>query len=312
MLSYLATRALRALVTLLLIVTAAFVVLRLTGDPAINILGLDASADAILEFRRSWGLDQPLWIQYLKYLQSVVQGNLGGSMLDGRSAMLVVAERLPATLAIMIPGFVLQLLIGLPAGVFSALHRSSWLDRVIMTGSIIGFTIPGFVFSLLLVMLFAVHLRWLPSGGSGTLLHVILPVLSLGLFGGAVLARFTRSAVVDVLDQPHVRAATLRGLARWRVVAVHIIPNAALPVVTIMGMMLGALVAGAVVTESVFAWPGIGRLLVTSVASRDLAVVQTILLMIGATMVAANFVVDLTYGILDPRLRRGQPGGKKG
>jgi peptide/nickel transport system permease protein len=312
MLNFLASRALRALFTLLLIVTAAFVVLRLTGDPAISILGLDAPAEAVAEFRKNWGLDQPIWVQYLSYLLAVVQGNLGASMLDGREASTIVIERLPATLSITIPGFVLQLLIGIPAGLFSALRQNTWIDRTIMAGSIIGFTIPSFVFGLLLVMLFAVRLHWLPSGGAETPLHLVLPVLSLGLFGGATLARFTRSAVVDVLDQPHVRAVTLRGLPRWRIVMFHVMPNAALPVVTVMGMMLGGLVAGAVVTESVFSWPGIGRLLITSVASRDLSVVQTILLMIGFAMVAANFLVDLTYGFLDPRLRRSQGADAKG
>ncbi|UVK49667.1 ABC transporter permease (plasmid) [Mesorhizobium sp. AR02] len=309
MLEYISARCLRALATLLLIVTITFVVLRLSGDPAINILGLDASGEAIREFRRSWGLDQSIWIQYVRYLQAVMEGNLGRSMLDGRNALDAVMERLPATLAITVPGFILQLLIGIPAGVFSALWRNTWADRLIMTGSIVGFTMPSFVLGLLLVMLFAVRLHWLPSGGAGTILHVILPVLTLGVFGGATLARFTRSAIIDVLGQPHVRAATLRGIPRSQIMLLHVVPNAALPIVTIIGLMLGRLVAGAVVVESVFSWPGIGRLLVSSVANRDLAVVQTILLMIGAAMVLANFGVDLLYGHLDPRLRHGQSDG---
>jgi len=312
MMGYVASRFLRALATLLVIVTAAFVVLRFTGDPALSILGLDASPEAIADFRRTWGLDQPVWVQYARYLTGLIQGDLGSSMLDGRGAVRVVLDRLPATLSIMIPGFILQLIIGIPVGAFSGLRRGTWLDRAIMTGSLIGFTIPSFVFALVLVLVFAVELHWLPSGGNGTPLHLVLPVLSLGIFGGATMARFTRSAVVDVLDQPHVRAVTLRGLPRWRIVLFHIVPNAALPVVTVMGMLLGGLVAGAVVTESVFAWPGIGRLLVTSVASRDLSVVQTILLMIGAAMVVANLAVDLSYGFLDPRLRHAGSGDKKG
>ncbi|PSH60822.1 ABC transporter permease [Phyllobacterium sophorae] len=306
MLEFFFTRGLRALATLLLIVTITFVVLRLSGDPAINILGLDASDEAIREFRRSWGLDQSIWVQYVRYLQAVIEGNLGRSMLDGRSAVDAVIERLPATLSIMVPGFVLQLVVGIPAGILSALRRNTWLDRLVMTSSVVCFTMPGFVFALLLVMVFAVTLHWLPSGGAGTLAHLVLPVLTMGFFGAATLARFTRSAVVDVLGQPHIRAATLRGIPRRRIVLLHVVPNAALPVVTIIGLMLGGLVAGAVITESVFSWPGIGRLLVTSVASRDLAVVQTILLMVGTAMVLANFCVDLAYGFLDPRLRHGQ------
>ncbi|SFT83664.1 ABC transporter permease [Paraburkholderia aspalathi] len=306
MLGYISARCLRALATLLLIVTVTFVVLRLSGDAAVNIIGLDASKEALREFRRTWGLDQSLWVQYVRYLQAVMEGNLGRSMLDGRNALDVVVDRLPATLAITIPGFILQLMVGIPAGVFSALRRDTWLDRLMMTGSIVGFTMPSFVLGLLLVMLFAVRLHWLPSGGAGTIYHIILPVLTLGVFGGATLARFTRSAIIDVLGQPHVRAAKLRGIPRTRMVLLHVIPNAALPVVTIIGLMLGGLVAGAVVVESVFSWPGIGRLLVDSVANRDLAVVQTILLMIGAAMVLANFGVDLLYGLLDPRLRHRQ------
>ncbi|MGZ9724184.1 ABC transporter permease [Rhizobium miluonense] len=303
MLLFLFNRSLRAIATLLVIVTAAFVVLRLTGDPALSILGLDASPEAIAEFRKSWGLDQPIWVQYLTYLAGVLRGDLGASMLDGRNAILVVIDRLPTTLSIMIPGFLLQLIIGIPVGVLSGLRRGTWLDRAIMAGSLIGFTIPSFVLALILVMLFAVRLHWLPSGGSGSLAHLVLPVLSLGVFGAATLARFTRSAVADIVDQPQVRAVTLRGLPRKHIILHHIMPNAALPVVTVMGMMLGGLVAGAVVTESVFAWPGIGRLLVTSVASRDLSVVQAILLLIGCAMVAANLAVDMIYGLLDPRLR---------
>lgn len=303
MLRYILSRLLRALVTLVIIVSAAFIVLRLSGDPALTILGPEAPPEAYEAFRRSWGLDQPLWIQYLKYFAAIAEGDLGNSMRDGRTALAVVAERVPMTLAITLPAFALNLLIGLPAGIFAALHRNTWADRAIMAGSVLGFTVPSFVMGLVLALIFAVKLRWLPSGGSDTISHGILPVVTMGLIGAAVIARFTRSAMLEVLGQPYVRTASAKGLV-WRDVVVgHVLPNAAIPTLTIVGFMVGSLVAGAVVVESIFSWPGVGRLLVTAVANRDLAVVQVIILMIGTTMVGANLAVDLAYGWVDPRLR---------
>lgn len=303
MLTYSLSRLGRALITLTLIVSAAFVVLRLSGDPAIMILGPEAPPEAIAAFRRSWGLDQPIWVQYLKYFGAVLEGDFGNSMRDGRSAMAVVGERVPLTLAITVPALLLKLAIGLPAGILAALYRNTAVDRLIMTGSVLGFTVPSFVLGLVLALIFAVWLRWLPSGGSDTWQHAVLPVVTMGVIGAAVIARFTRSAMLEVLGQPYIRTASAKGLVWRRVVADHALPNAAIPTMTIIGFMVGSLVAGAVVVESVFSWPGVGRLLVTAVANRDLAVVQVIVLLVGFTMVAANLTVDLLYGWVDPRLR---------
>jgi len=189
------------------------------------------------------------------------------------------------------------------AGVIAALNRNSWLDRAIMTLSVVGFTVPSFVMGLVLALVFAVKLKWLPSGGSGTWQHAILPVVTMGMIGAAVIARFTRSAMLEVLGQPYIRTASAKGLSWAGVVVRHALPNAAIPTLTIIGFMVGSLVAGAVVVESIFSWPGVGRLLVGAVANRDLAVVQTILILIGFTMVFANLMVDLAYGWIDPRLR---------
>ncbi|SDW45399.1 peptide/nickel transport system permease protein [Albimonas donghaensis] len=303
MLRYLLSRLGRALVTLVLIVSAAFIVLRLSGDPAITILGPEAPPEAYAAFRAAWGLDQPIWMQYLKYFGAIAQGDLGNSMRDGRTALEVVGERVPMTLAITLPAFALNLLIGLPAGIFAALNRNTWADRAIMAGSVMGFTVPSFVMGLVLALIFAVKLRWLPSGGSDTISHAILPVVTMGVIGAAVIARFTRSAMLEVLGQPYVRTASAKGLVWREVIVGHVLPNAAIPTLTIIGFMVGSLVAGAVVVESIFSWPGVGRLLVTAVANRDLAVVQVIILMIGTTMVGANLAVDLAYGWVDPRLR---------
>ncbi len=303
MLRYIATRALRALLTIVFVITFAFVILRLSGDPALMILSVDAPPEAIEAFRKSWGLDRPIWEQYLRYFGAIAQGNLGRSMRDGRPAVELVLERVPATLLLTLPALLLKLLIGIPAGVYAALHRNRLADRLTMIGSVAGFTVPSFVLGLVLVLVFSVQLGWLPSGGQDSWRHAILPIVTLSAAGAAVLARFTRSAMLEVLGQPYIRAASAKGLSWRRVITDHALPNAAIPTVTIVGFMVGSLVAGAVVVESVFSWPGVGRLLVVSVSNRDLAVVQTILIFIAACMVSSNLLVDFLYGWIDPRLR---------
>ncbi|HEY4254431.1 MAG TPA: ABC transporter permease [Roseomonas sp.] len=310
MLRFLGFRTLRALITIVMVVTFAFIVLRLSGDPALLIMSVDAPPEAIAAFRTSWGLDQPLWIQYVKYFAAIFDGDLGRSMRDGRPALELVVERIPATLALTIPALFIKIGLGIPAGITAALHRNSFLDRAVMALAVAGFTVPSFVLGLLLVLLFAVQLGWLPSGGQETWRHAILPVVTLGIGGAAVLARFTRSAMLEVLGQPYIRTASAKGVPWRQVVRGHALPNAAIPTVTIVGFMVGSLIAGAVVVESVFSWPGVGRLLVVAVANRDLAVVQCILLLVAATMVAANMAVDLLYGLLDPRLRNAPRGAK--
>ncbi|MBS7792289.1 ABC transporter permease [Roseococcus sp. SDR] len=308
MLRFFTIRLLRAAVTLTMVVTFAFLVLIASGDPADIIMGSDAPPEAIEAFRQAWGLDRPIWVQYLSYFSAILSGDLGRSMRDGRDAIVLVAERIPATLALTLPALALKLALGIPAGIYAALHRNSMADRAVMVLAVAGFTIPSFVLGLLLVLVFAVQLGWLPSGGQESWRHAILPVITLGIGGAAVLARFTRSAMLEVLGQPYIRTASAKGVAWRAVVSHHALPNAAIPTVTIIGFMVGSLLAGAVVVESVFSWPGVGRLLVTAVANRDLAVVQCILLLVAATMITANLVVDLLYGLLDPRLRSGKEG----
>ncbi|WP_161993722.1 ABC transporter permease [Muricoccus nepalensis] len=303
MLRFLGLRLARALLTLVLVVTFAFVVLRLSGDPALLILSADAPPEAVAAFRQAWGLNDPIWQQYLRYFAAIFRGDLGQSMRDGRPAVELVAERIPATLALTLPALLMKLGIGIPAGIYAALHRNSFADRAVMLLAVAGFTVPSFVLGLVLVLVFAVQLGWLPSGGQENWRHAVLPVLTLGIGGAAVLARFTRSAMLEVLGQPYMRTALAKGVPWARAVRRHGLPNAAIPTVTIVGFMVGSLLAGAVVVESVFSWPGVGRLLVVAVANRDLAVVQCILLLVATTMVSANLVVDLLYGVLDPRLR---------
>jgi len=307
---YLLIRLGRALITIFLVLSFAFVVLRLSGDPAMMIMSPDAPPEAIAAFRKAWGLDAPLWEQYVGFFRNLIQGNFGYSMRDRSPAMGLVMQHIPATLALALPAFFLQLLIGIPAGIWAALHRNSLADRVVMSLSVAGHTVPSFVLGLVLVLVFAVGLGWLPSGGSTSWRHAILPIITLSLGGAAVLARFTRSAMLEVMGQPYIRAASAKGLPWRAVVWRHALPNAAIPTLTVIGFMVGSLIAGAVVVESVFSWPGVGRLLVMAVANRDLAVVQSLLLLVAATMVLSNFLVDALYGWIDPRLRVARSAGK--
>ncbi|WP_136635316.1 ABC transporter permease [Pseudooceanicola onchidii] len=303
MIRFVSIRLLRALITVLAVMTFAFVVLRMSGDPAEVLLGPDVPQSVIDAFRAEWGLDAPLWQQYLSYLGAIFTGDFGVSMRDRSPALELVLERVPATLMLTIPALLLKLGIGIPAGVYAALHRDSAVDRGVILLAILGFTIPSFVLGLVLVLIFAVTLGVLPSGGMGTWQHAILPAITISIGGIGILARFSRSAMIEVLGQPYIRTASAKGVS-WRdVVRGHALPNAAVPIVTIVGFMVGSLIAGAVVVETIFSWPGIGRLLIVSVSNRDLAVVQCILLLIAAVMVVSNLIVDLLYGWLDPRLR---------
>ncbi|WP_156447348.1 ABC transporter permease [Bradyrhizobium yuanmingense] len=303
MVRFIAVRLARALLTIAVVVTFAFVVLRASGDPARALLSPETPAEAVEAFRKAWGLDAPLWVQYARYLFAVIHGDLGQSMRDGRSAVTVVTDRIPVTLMLTAPALILNLLIGIPAGIYAALKRDSIADRLVMMVAVVGFTVPSFVLGLVFVLAFAVELPWFPSGGAGGWQHLVLPVITLGLGGAAVLARFSRSAMLEVLGQPYIRAASAKGVPWPRVVTGHALPNAAIAVLTIVGFMVGNLIAGTVLVESVFSWPGIGSLLVVSVASRDLAVVQCIMLLVAAAMITTNVTIDLLYGMLDPRLR---------
>ena len=212
-------------------------------------------------------------------------------------------ERVPATLEIMLPALILSIIIGVPACAFAALKRDTAVDRAVMLAAVSGFTVPSFVLGLLLVLVFAVHLCFLPSSGNDGWRSAVLPVVTLSFGWAAILARFTRSAMVEVLGQPYIRAASAKGLLWREVIRCHALPNAAIPIVTMIGFMVGGLLAGAVVIESVFSWPGLGRLMVSSVGARDVAVVQCILLLVSTAMVLSNLTVDLLYGAPDPRLR---------
>lgn len=296
------SQLLRAVISLWFIVTLVFVGLRMTGDPALAVLNPDdMTMEMIEQFRKRWGFEGTIWEQYLVYLLNVSHGHFGASILNGQDALGVVLERLPATLVLVGCSTLIMLLIGVPVGTLAAFNAGSRLDGVIMTGSTLGFAIPNFFFGLLLILVFSVSLRLLPSGGRGSVWHLVLPVLTIGVAKSAIFTRFVRSAVLDALRLPCMTAAKARGLSGTRILFWHVFPNSLTPLVTILPLLVGGMIGAASVVEAVFAWPGVGRLIVESVAQRNLAVVQVIVMLVAAVMIATNLVVDLLYVWLDPR-----------
>lgn len=301
-----AIKTVRAAVTLWLVVTFVFFVLRLSGDPTYMLLPDDIDEATRDFYRALWGLDKPLSSQYWSYLSSLLQGDFGISFRNNQDAFQLVMERVPKTALLTCTALLISLVIGIPLGVVAAFNRDSWIDRGVMTVSVFGFSMPNFFLGILLILVFSLNLRVLPSSGSDTWWHLIMPAATLGVSFAAQFARYTRSSMIDVLGKPYMRTARSKGAGPLRRVNYHALPNAAIPVVTILGFKIGELLGGAVITETVFAWPGIGRLLTSAVASRDLAVVQCIMILLAFTMVLANTLTDLIYGWLDPRVRVGR------
>lgn len=302
MLRFLALRTLRALLTVAICVSAVFLALRLAGDPADIMLSIDTPPDVRAHYRELWGLDRPLAEQYLRYLASVVRGDFGLSFADDRPAFAAVVDALPKTFLLGACALMLALLIGMPLGVLAALRHNSAVDRLAMAVAVLGYAIPIFFLGILLILLFALKLRVLPSAGSETLWHLILPVVTLALPLAGRLARFARTATLEVLGKPFIRAARARGVMPLSVILRHALPNAAVPLLMFIGIEIGHILAGSAVVETIFAWPGIGRLLVDSVSTRDLAVVQAVILTVTVVMVAANLLVDILHILIDPRL----------
>ena len=298
-----AIKIFRAMITVVLLVTFVFVILRLSGDPAVQMLGLEVDPEALEAFRRRWGLDRPIWEQFLSFFWNLLHGDFGQSFIGGRDALGVVVERLPKTLWLMGLTTIFTFGLGIPAGIYASLHRNTFSDRAIMGLTVASFSLPNFVVGIILIMIFGVTFRLLPTSGSDTVLHYIMPIVTMASADAAIFARFSRSAMLEVLYAPYMRTARAKGLMWGEAVRRHALPNASIPIVTIGGIYVGRQIAAATITENVFAWPGIGKLLVVSVQNRDLAVVQCIVILVGVTMVIANLLVDIAYGYLDPRTR---------
>lgn len=297
-------RLLRGIVTLWLVVSLVFFGLRLSGDPVRLMLGDDASPEAVEAMRQSLGLDDPLPVQYGRYLQTLARGEFGDSLRERRPSTVVVFERLPATLELAAVSVALSLAVGIPIGIVAALRRNSLIDRVVMAISFLGQAAPTFFIGILLILAFSLWLHVLPSSGRGSWGHLVMPVVTLSAHSIATLARLTRSSVLEALHQDYVRTARAKGLRPFQVIAMHVLRNAAFPIVTLLGLLVGTAIAGAVVVETVFAWPGMGRLVANAVFQRDYPVIQLVVLLVAASVVTMNFLVDVLYGWLDPRIRQ--------
>jgi peptide/nickel transport system permease protein len=300
-------KLLRALLSIMLVLTLTFIVLRSAGDPASIQLPADAPPEALEAYRTLWGLNKPLSEQYIGYLMNVLTGDFGRSLLDGQDALSLVFERLPATLILVAGAMGITVLIGIPAGIIAAINREKFIDRFIMGFSVVGFSLPHFFLAMVVILIFAVELRLLPSAGSDTLAHMVLPTIAMSLSRACAITRLMRSSLLEVLNKPFIRAAKARGLSQYQVMLKHGLPNAMLPTLTMLGFTISGFISGAVVIETVFAWPGIGRLLMSSVQSRDLAVVQTVVIFIASVTITINLMIDFLYGWIDPRIKNSKP-----
>jgi ABC-type dipeptide/oligopeptide/nickel transport system permease component len=303
-LRFLVRRLLLTIPVLLGVATLVFSLIHLIpGDPALAILGETASQEDVTALRQRLGLDRPLLEQYVGFLRGAARGELGASLRTNQPVAEAIRERLPATFELAIAAMIVSIGFSIPLGIIAAVKRGTAVDHSATTLSLLGISIPNFWLGPLLAIVFAIELGWLPVSGRGTLANLVLPAVSLGAALAAILARMTRATLLEELREPYVQAARARGASRTRAVIRHAFRNSLIPVVTLIGLQFGAVLTGAVITETIFAWPGIGRLLIQSIGFRDYPLVQGCILLIAFTYVAMNLLTDLLYGVLDPRIR---------
>jgi peptide/nickel transport system permease protein len=301
---YLARRLLLTIPVLLGVATLVFTLIHLVpGDPAQTMLGESASPDEVARLRTTLGLDQPLLVQYRRFLSGVVRGDLGLSFRYGTPVTREIRQRVPDTAVLAVCAMAIAVLFAIPLGIIAAMYRGRFADHAAMTVALAGISMPNFWLGPLLAILFAVYLGWLPVAGSGTPAHLVLPSVTLGVALAAILARMTRASLLEELRELYVLAARARGLSHVRAIFRHAFRNSLIPIVTIIGLQFGAVLTGTIITETIFAWPGVGRLLIQAINNRDYPLVQGCILFISVTYVAMNLITDLTYGFLDPRIR---------
>jgi peptide/nickel transport system permease protein len=300
---YLVARLAQTVLVVFLSLTAVFGMVRLTGDPVLLFMPMDIQAKDVNEFRERLGFNDPLAVQYARFLGGALRGDFGESLRYRRDALGLVLERLPATLLLAGTAMALTLVVAVPLGVLSAVRRDSVFDHVATIVTVLGQATPGFWLGLMLMYLFAVQLRWLPTGGMGSVAHLVMPAIVLAAFYAARVARLTRSAVLDTLNEDYVLTARAKGLTEARVIGKHTLRNSAIPILTLAGLEAGQLLGGAVVTETIFAWPGLGRLTVQALLNRDFPVVMAAVSFTSIVYTLMNLGVDLAYGWLDPRVR---------
>lgn len=288
-----------------LVVSVVFLLIHLVpGDPIQQMLGEGAAAADVQAVRHAYGLDVPLGKQYINYWKGVLHGDLGKSIRLNQPVTKIVAQAYPATISLTVAALIVAVLISFPAGIRSALRRNRWDDRLLSIGSLLGLSFPNFALGPILVLFFAIYLGWLPVSGTGSWKHLILPAITMGGALAAILTRMIRTSMLEELGQDYIRTARAKGLPEHQVVYGHALRNALIPVVTVIGLQFGALLAGAIVTETIFSWPGIGRLTISAISNRDYYLVQGGILFIGLTYVAVNFFTDALYSVLNPRIRQ--------
>jgi peptide/nickel transport system permease protein len=301
---FLVRRLLLTVPVLLGVATLVFSLIHLVpGDPVQAMLGDSASPQDIAELRGRLGLDRPFYAQYGAFLKGLATGNLGSSLRTNQRVTSAILERLPATFELAFAAMLMATLMAIPLGIVAAVHAGTRIDAAATTAALIGISIPNFWLGPLMAIVFSVELGWLPVSGRGTLAHLVLPAVTLGAPLAAVLARMTRASVIEELRELYVLAARARGVSPIRAVLGHAFRNSLIPIVTVLGLQFGAVLTGAVITETIFAWPGVGRLLIQSISFRDYPLVQGCILLIAVTYVAMNLLTDLVYGLLDPRIR---------
>jgi peptide/nickel transport system permease protein/oligopeptide transport system permease protein len=301
---YTLRRILIALPAILGVVVVVFAMVRLApGDPAVMLAGEFADQETIERIRERFGLDRSMPEQFATFVGNLAQGDLGRSTRTNRLVTEDLAQFFPNTLELALGAILVALAIGIPAGIVSAIKRNTWVDAAVTFVALLGVLMPVFWFGLLAILFFSVELGWFPVAGRGSFAHLVLPSITLGVSSTAIIARMTRSSMLEVLDQDYVRTARAKGVQARSLIAKHALRNALVPVVTIGGLEFGRLLAGAVLTETVFTWPGVGRLLVDSILARDYPVVQGAVLVIAISFILVNLLVDLVYGVIDPRIR---------
>ena len=274
------------------------------GDPAIQIAGENARPEDVARVRQDLGLDRPLWEQYVAYLGGLARGDLGTSFRTGEKVSREITARYPATIQLALGGMIVAIIVAFPLGTLSAIYRSSWIDNLARFFALIGVSMPSFWFGPLLIIAFAIHLHWFPvSGRDQGLRSLVLPSLTMGLALAAILTRMIRVSLAEELNQLYFTTAVAKGVGPGRAIFVHAMRNALIPVVTILGLQFGSLLTGAIITEQIFSWPGLGRLLIQSISARDYPQVQASILVIALTYIMVNFISDLLYGVVDPRIK---------
>jgi ABC-type dipeptide/oligopeptide/nickel transport system permease component len=305
MFRYLSRRVLYTLPVVWLVVSLVFLLIHLVpGDPVLQMLGEGAPATDIEAARHAYGLDVPLGQQYLRYWKGVLHGDLGSSFRFSQPVSRLIMQRYPYTLQLTMAALIVAMLLSIPAGVRSAQRRNRWDDRLVSVVSLFGLSFPNFALGPVLILLFSIKFGILPVSGSGTFAHLLLPAITMGGALAAILTRMVRTSMLEELGQDYIRTARAKGLAERTVVYRHALRNAIIPVVTVLGLQFGALLAGAIVTETIFSWPGIGRLTIQAIGNRDYYLVQGCILAIGLTYVAVNFMTDFVYSVANPRIRQ--------